>query len=57
MFSKENLLALLKPPASSAGRLLDRIESGLRAHIGEASQYDDITILAVQRLADKPVKH
>ncbi len=50
MFTKEKLLALLEPAASSAGALLSRIETALRGHIGEAPQYDDITMLVVQHL-------
>jgi sigma-B regulation protein RsbU (phosphoserine phosphatase) len=50
MFTKEKLLALLEPATSSANVLLSRIETALHGHIGEAPQYDDITMLVVQRL-------
>jgi serine phosphatase RsbU (regulator of sigma subunit) len=48
-FSKEGLLALLEQPTPSAQTLLDRIENSLRAHIADADQFDDITMLAVRR--------
>lgn len=50
LFSKEGLLALLEQPAPSAAALLDRIEASLRAHIADADQFDDITMLAVRRV-------
>ena len=48
-FSEERLLSILEQPGSSAADLMDRIETSLYAHIGEASQFDDITMLAVRR--------
>jgi serine phosphatase RsbU (regulator of sigma subunit) len=50
LFSKEGLLSLLEQPAPSAAVLLDRIEASLRAHIADADQFDDITMLAVRRV-------
>ncbi|MCL4294870.1 MAG: SpoIIE family protein phosphatase [Anaerolineae bacterium] len=52
MFSRENLMALLAQPAPSAPVLLDQIEAGLQAHVAGANQYDDITLLAVRRVAE-----
>jgi sigma-B regulation protein RsbU (phosphoserine phosphatase) len=40
---------LVEPPPSAAG-LLTRVEENLQAHIASADQFDDITMLAVQRL-------
>ena len=48
-FSKEGLLSLLEQPVPSAAALLDRIEASLQAHIADADQFDDITMLAVRR--------
>lgn len=52
MFGPENLTALLAQPAPSAPALLDRIETSLRMHVATANQYDDITLLAVRRMAE-----
>lgn len=47
-FGESKFLALLQP--DSATNLLDRIEVNVNAHIADADQFDDITLLAVQRL-------
>lgn len=52
MFGRENLTALLAQSAPSAPALLDGIESSLRTHVAGANQYDDITLLAVRRMAE-----
>ena len=48
-FGRNGLLELLEKPDLSATALLSRIETNLRAHIAEAAQLDDITMLAVRR--------
>jgi len=48
-FSEDRLLPLLTQPVSSAADLLGQIETGLRAHMAGANQFDDITMLAVRR--------
>ncbi len=50
-FTMEQLLSILNKPSDSAGNLLDRIANGLQKHIGDAEQFDDITMLAVRRLS------
>ena len=50
-FTMEQLLSILNKPSVSAGNLLDRIANGLQKHIGDAEQFDDITMLAVRRLS------
>ena len=40
---------MLKEPFSSAGDLVNRIKHRIRAHIAGAEQFDDITVLALQR--------
>jgi len=50
-FGKEGLLKLLEKADSTATALINRIESSLRAHIAESAQLDDLTTLAVRRLA------
>lgn len=48
-FTEKRLLTLLERPATSADALLDRILDALAAHIADADQFDDITMLAVRR--------
>jgi sigma-B regulation protein RsbU (phosphoserine phosphatase) len=48
-FTVEGLWSLLEQSAPSVVALLDRIEAALRAHIADADQFDDITMLAVRR--------
>jgi serine phosphatase RsbU (regulator of sigma subunit) len=43
------LRSILDTPSSSVTELLDRITNSLQEHIGEAEQYDDITLLAIKR--------
>ncbi|MBE9045213.1 SpoIIE family protein phosphatase [Pleurocapsales cyanobacterium LEGE 10410] len=50
LFTPQRLRSLLEHPAKSAGELLTRIETKLFDHIDRAIQFDDITMLAVQRL-------
>jgi len=50
-FTMAQLLSILNKPSVSAGDLLDRIANGLQKHIGDAEQFDDITMLAVRRLS------
>jgi phosphoserine phosphatase RsbU/P len=48
-FTEERLLQLLQQPAPSALALLNRIDESLRSHIGAATQFDDITMIAARR--------
>jgi sigma-B regulation protein RsbU (phosphoserine phosphatase) len=48
-FTTKRLLALLEEPACSASELHDRIKTHLFNHMDNAPQFDDITMLAVQR--------
>jgi sigma-B regulation protein RsbU (phosphoserine phosphatase) len=49
-FGEERLMALFQAPApATAQALVDRLRLLLEAHIGPASQYDDITLLAIRR--------
>ena len=48
-FTKERLQSLLEQPAASASELLERVKTNLFVHINDAPQFDDITMLAVQR--------
>ncbi|MBW2409736.1 MAG: serine/threonine-protein phosphatase, partial [Deltaproteobacteria bacterium] len=52
MFTKKRLIALLDGPAITASGLLERIRDELQAHVNDAKQADDITMIAVQRSAD-----
>jgi sigma-B regulation protein RsbU (phosphoserine phosphatase) len=49
-FTASSLMSILEKPASSAADLLDRIANSLQEHIGEADQFDDITLLAIRRI-------
>jgi sigma-B regulation protein RsbU (phosphoserine phosphatase) len=48
-FTEKRLVALIERPASSAEALLDRVLDTIGAHIADADQFDDITMLAVRR--------
>ena len=50
-FSSEQLKAILSRPFESATQLLNSIADNLNHHIGDAEQYDDITLLAVRRIS------
>lgn len=47
-FGKARLQELLTQPSASASDLLNRLEQHLQAHIANADQFDDITMLAMQ---------
>jgi sigma-B regulation protein RsbU (phosphoserine phosphatase) len=49
LFGEKGLIELLHPPAPNVYALIDRIESSLANWIGSAVQFDDITMLAIQR--------
>ncbi|KYC37188.1 hypothetical protein WA1_47040 [Scytonema hofmannii PCC 7110] len=49
-FTLKRLLKLLEEPTLSVSDLLDRIKTHLFAHIDDAPQFDDITMLAIQRI-------
>jgi sigma-B regulation protein RsbU (phosphoserine phosphatase) len=49
-FTEKRLFETLQQPVESAAALVARIETALRAHIAEADQFDDITILAARWL-------
>ena len=51
-YSIGQLSSILDTPSSSANELLDRITNSLQEHIGEAEQFDDITLLAIKRLPE-----
>lgn len=50
-FGRERLFALLARPRASAGALLDAIREAVVSHTGAQERYDDLTMLAVRRLA------
>jgi serine phosphatase RsbU (regulator of sigma subunit) len=49
LFSAERMRRLLSHPADSAQALVDRIVNRVSTHTGDAEQFDDITLLALQR--------
>lgn len=51
-FKAQRLLEVLNPCGDSASQLLERIKEELFAFIGEAPQFDDITLLALRRMTD-----
>jgi serine phosphatase RsbU (regulator of sigma subunit) len=50
-FTMQRLLSILQAPAGTATELLDRIADTVQEHIGEADQFDDITLLAIRRIS------
>jgi sigma-B regulation protein RsbU (phosphoserine phosphatase) len=48
-FTEKRLITLIERPAASAEALLDRVLDAVGAHIADADQFDDITMLAVRR--------
>jgi sigma-B regulation protein RsbU (phosphoserine phosphatase) len=49
-FTRKRLLSIIEQTTSSASDLVDRINTGVSAHVHNAPPFDDITMLAVQRL-------
>ncbi|XWK85986.1 MAG: GAF domain-containing SpoIIE family protein phosphatase [Phormidium sp.] len=49
-FTEKNLLSLVEKTTCSTTHLLNTVEESLRNHIGEATQFDDITMLAIRRI-------
>lgn len=47
-FGENRLISLLQQPISSVKNLLDQVVENLQAHIAEANQFDDITMLAAR---------
>jgi len=52
-FQTKQLLSILEQPVSSVSALVEKITNKLISHIGEAQQFDDITMIAIERLAKK----
>ncbi|WP_372404652.1 PP2C family protein-serine/threonine phosphatase [Streptomyces luteireticuli] len=50
-FGDDRVVRLLREPVPSGRALLERVESALREHSGDAEQHDDITMMAVHRTA------
>jgi serine phosphatase RsbU (regulator of sigma subunit) len=50
MFSRRRLQALLAQPTAGAAELLEQVKTALFGFIGKAPRYDDVTMIAVQRL-------
>ena len=50
IFSRNRLLSLIEQPFNSASELLERVKSNLFSFVDVAPRYDDVTMLAVQRL-------
>jgi phosphoserine phosphatase RsbU/P len=47
-FTEKNLLSLVEKTTCSTTHLLNTVEASLRNHIGDATQFDDITMLAIR---------
>ena len=48
-YTEKKLLRLLSKPPDSAAKLLMQVEKSVKQFVGEAEQFDDITMLAVRR--------
>ena len=53
-FGRERLRREIANPPPSAQELLDRIQAGLSLHVSGADPFDDITMLAIRRIARSP---
>jgi len=53
LFSKKRFLSLLEKPAASASQQIEQIKIDIFNHIGDAPQFDDITMIAVHRKPQK----
>jgi serine phosphatase RsbU (regulator of sigma subunit) len=53
LFCKKRLTELICTPTAGVPELIQRVRQTLFSHIGTAPQDDDITLLAVQRMAGK----
>jgi sigma-B regulation protein RsbU (phosphoserine phosphatase) len=49
LYTKERILSFLEKPAATASRQIEQIKSDIFDHIGDAAQFDDITMIAVHR--------
>jgi len=49
LFTEARLLSLMTPPAQSADEMIQRIMSALSNYMGDAVQFDDITLLVLRR--------
>jgi len=49
-FTMERLVSILEEPTSTATDLINRIAQSLQDYIGEAEQFDDVTLLAIRRI-------
>ncbi|HEY9298251.1 MAG TPA: GAF domain-containing SpoIIE family protein phosphatase, partial [Phormidium sp.] len=50
-FTEKKLLSLVEKSTCSATTLLNTLEASLRNHIGDATKFDDITMLAIRWIA------
>ncbi|MBV6626103.1 MAG: SpoIIE family protein phosphatase [Rivularia sp. (in: Bacteria)] len=48
-FTDKKLISLLEQPIDSAKELLNQITTAIKEHTGDSEQFDDITLLALQR--------
>ena len=51
LFNEKRLISVLNTAAPTAAALLEKISSAVQGHIGNAEQFDDITMLAVRRFS------
>ncbi|GLX05327.1 PP2C family protein-serine/threonine phosphatase [Microbispora sp. NBRC 16548] len=52
-YGEDRLSALVRGLAGTSLGLLERVEADVRAHLRDGEQYDDITMLALRRLAGR----
>ena len=51
LFSEERLLSLVATPAPSSNVLLSRVDTALAEHVAGGANFDDVTLLVLQRAA------
>jgi sigma-B regulation protein RsbU (phosphoserine phosphatase) len=49
LYSKDRILSLLEKPAATASLQIEKIKTDIFNHIGDAPQFDDITMIAIHR--------
>jgi len=52
LYTKDRILSLIEKPAATATLQIEHIKSDIFDHIGDAAQFDDITMIAVHRKSD-----
>ena len=55
-FGEQRLVQAACMPGMPGTTIIDNVERELYAHIGDAAQFDDITMMAIHRLPARPLR-